>query len=63
MNYNEAFDDDPSIEEINEVLHGLVSAGIIEMGVDDEGEFIFWMTDEQKDAIIEKMEEYRDYYE
>jgi hypothetical protein len=61
MNYDEEFYGDPSIEEINQVLQGLVSAGMVEMGVDNEGEFIFWMTDEQKDAIIEKMEEYRDY--
>ena len=61
MNYDEEFGDEPSIEEINQVLQGLVSMGLVEMGVDDEGEFIFWMTDEQKDAIIEKMEEYRDY--
>ena len=61
MNYDEEFGDEPSIEEINEVLQGLVSAGMVEMGVDDKGEFIFWMTDEQKDAIIEQMEEYRDY--
>ena len=61
MNYDEEFGDEPSIEEINQVLQGLVFAGMVEMGVNDEGEFIFWMTDEQKDAIIEKMEEYRDY--
>ena len=61
MNYDEEFYGDPSIEEINQVLQGLVSAGMVEMGVNDEGEFIFWMTDEQKDAIIEQMEEYRDY--
>ena len=61
MNYDEEFGDEPSIEEINQVLQGLVFAGMVEMGVNDEGEFIFWMTDEQKDAIIEQMEEYRDY--
>ena len=61
MKYEEEFHGDPSIEEINQVLQGLVFAGMVEMGVNDEGEFIFWMTDEQKDAIIEKMEEYRDY--
>lgn len=61
MKYEEEFHGDPSIEEINQVLQGLVFAGMVEMGVNDEGEFIFWMTDEQKDAIIEQMEEYRDY--
>lgn len=61
MNYDEEFYGDPSIEEINQVLQGLVSAGMVEMGVDDEGEFIFWMTDEQKQAFAEGMEEYRDY--
>ena len=61
MNYNDEFGGEPSIEEINEILQSLVSAGMVEMGVDDEGEFIFWMTDEQKEAFAEGMEEYRDY--
>ena len=58
MNYKDEFYGEPSLEEINEVLQGLVSMGMIEMGVDDEGEFIFWMTDEQKDAFREGMEEF-----
>ena len=66
MNYNDEFGGEPSIEEINEILQSLVSAGVVEMGVDDEGEFIFWMTDEQKEAFVEGMEieldrEYGDY--
>lgn len=61
MKYEEEFNGEPSLEEINEVLQSLVSMGMVEMGVDDEGEFIFWMTDEQKQAFAEGMEEYRDY--
>lgn len=61
MNYNDEFGGEPSIEEINEILQSLVSMGMVEMGVDDEGEFIFWMTDEQKEAFAEGMEEYGDY--
>ena len=61
MNYDEEFSGEPTIEEINEVLQSLVSMGMVEMGVDDEGEFIFWMTEEQKDAFREGMEEFGDY--
>ena len=61
MKYEEEFNGEPSLEEINEVLQSLVSMGMVEMGVDDEGEFIFWMTDEQKDAFREGMEEFGDY--
>jgi hypothetical protein len=41
-------------EELNNVLMELVREDKITMGVDEEGEIIFWMTDEQKEAYSEE---------
>ena len=43
-------------EDLNNVLMELVQKDKITMGVDEEGEFIFWMTDEQKEAYFEEDE-------
>jgi hypothetical protein len=41
-------------EDLNNVLMELVQKDKITMGVNEEGEFIFWMTDEQKAAYYEE---------
>jgi len=41
-------------EDLNNVLMDLVQEDKITMGVNEEGEFIFWMTDEQKAAYFEE---------
>ena len=42
--------DPQDLRDINDALHQLVSEGLIECGLNEDGEFIFWMTDEQKAA-------------
>lgn len=44
-------------EMLNEALLNLVNKNLIEMGVNEEGEFVFWMTDEQKEAYHKAMED------
>ena len=41
------YEDEPNMEELNLLLMSLVRDGHSEMSVDDKGEFIFFMTDEQ----------------
>lgn len=54
MNYDEAqfFQD-----SLNSVLMDLVNQNKIEMGVDEDGQFVFWMTDEQREAYYKALEE------
>ena len=54
MNYDEAqyFQD-----SLNSVLMELVNKNKIEMGVDENGQFVFWMTDEQREAYYKELEE------
>ena len=56
MNYDDAkyFQD-----SLNSVLMDLVNRNKIEMGVDENGQFVFWMTDEQREAYYKEMEEER----
>ena len=44
-------------DSLDSVLMLLVQKGQIEMGVDENGEFVFWMTDEQKEAYHKALEE------
>ena len=53
MNY---YDDDEMMEALNDTLFDMVSRGLIEMGMDESGEFVFWMTDEQKAAYNKAVE-------
>ena len=41
-------------EDLNNVLMELVQKDKITMGVNEEGEFIFWMTDEQKEVYYKE---------
>ena len=42
-------DMDPiDIRDISDALQQLVEEGLIECGLNEDGEFVFWMTDEQK---------------
>jgi hypothetical protein len=41
-------------EDLNNVLMELVQKDKITMGVNEEGEFVFWMTDEQKAVYFEE---------
>ncbi len=50
-------DEDEMMEALNDTLFDMVSRGLIEMGVDEDGQFIFWMTDEQKEAYYKELEE------
>ena len=43
--------DDPTERELNETLQWMVKEGLCEMGINDDDEFVFWMTDETKDKI------------
>ena len=43
--------------EINEVLKHMVDAGVCELSVDENGEFTFFMNDEQKDACDKRRAE------
>ena len=52
------YEDDPSMDTLNAVLMSLVRDGWVEMGVDDDGEFIFFMTDEQKSHFEQAMNEH-----
>lgn len=57
MNQNEDFQEFTP-EEINQALMSLVSKGIAEMGVDENGEIVVWMTEDQKRAARKKMAEF-----
>ena len=54
MNYDEGQHFRNSLDSI---LMDLVNQNKIEMGVDENGEFVFWMTDEQKEAYHKALEE------
>ena len=43
-------DINPSNQEINEALQGLIARGLIEYGVNEDGEFVFWTTEAGKEA-------------
>jgi hypothetical protein len=51
---NEYEYDQPTIGEIENALWELVTTGKIEMGLDEEGEIVYWMTDEQRAAYFEE---------
>ena len=53
MNYDEEENID---ERVNAALMHLVQTGQIEMGVNEKGEFVFWMTDEQREAYHKSLE-------
>ena len=43
--------DDPTERDLNETLQWMVKEGLCEVGINDDDEFVFWMTDETKDKI------------
>ena len=43
--------DDPTERELNETLQWMVKEGLCEVGINDDNEFVFWMTDETKEKI------------
>jgi hypothetical protein len=43
--------DDPTERELNETLQWMVKEGLCEVGINDDDEFVFWMTDETKEKI------------
>ena len=51
---NEYEYDQPTMGEIENALWALVTTGKIEMGLDEEGEIVYWMTDEQRAAYFEE---------
>ena len=51
---NEYEYDQPTMGEIEDALWELVTTEKIEMGLDEEGVIIYWMTDEQKAAYFEE---------
>jgi hypothetical protein len=51
---NEYEYDQPTIGEIENALWALVTTGKIEMGLDEEGEIVYWMTDEQRADYFEE---------
>jgi hypothetical protein len=51
---NEYEYDQPTMGEIENALWELVTTGKIEMGLDEEGEIVYWMTDEQRAAYFEE---------
>jgi hypothetical protein len=44
----------PSREDIEAALWHLVIMGQIEMGMDEDGEIVYWMTDKQKEDYFEE---------
>ena len=50
------YDEEDLDERVNAALMHLVQKGQIEMGVNEEGEFVFWMTDEQREAYHKFLE-------
>ena len=54
MNEYEYEYEKPSMEDIEAALWHLVIMGQIEMGVDEDGEIVYWMTDKQKEAYFEE---------
>ena len=58
MNYDEEENID---ERVNAALMHLVQTGQIEMGVNEKGEFVFWMTEEQKASYEKEMENGNEY--
>ena len=55
--YNPREDDELNESEVSEALQHLVSAGMCEVSVNEEGEFVFWMTDDQKEVINDVRDE------
>ena len=43
--------DDPTERDLNETLQWMVKEGLCEVGINDDNEFVCWMTDETKDKI------------
>ena len=53
--YNNEYNNDfieQEMEEFNKVLMGLVNEGLISMSVNVDGEFVFFMTDHQKEKSL-----------
>ena len=44
-------DEETTEREIADALQWMVSAGLCEMSVNEDNEFVFWMTGEQKEMI------------
>lgn len=53
MNYY----DDEMMEAINNTLFDMANRNLIEMGLDEDGEFVVWMTDEQRAAYDKAMKD------
>jgi hypothetical protein len=49
-------------EDLNATLFDMVINGLIEAGIDENGEVVYWMTDEQKAAYNESLKNDEDYY-
>jgi DNA-binding PadR family transcriptional regulator len=43
-------------EDLNGVLTDMVKQGLVELSVDEEGEFIFYCTDDQKRSLEDMLE-------
>ena len=45
------------MDELNLALASMIQKELIEVSVDENGEFIFWMTQEQKERAKEELNE------
>ena len=50
MNYDEQREFEENTQEINEALQGLIARGLVDYGVNEDGEFVFWTTEAGKEA-------------
>ena len=55
--YNPREDDELNESQISAALQWMVHIGLCEVSVNEEGEFVFWMTDDQKDVVNDVRDE------
>ncbi len=48
------------LQELNQVLQWMVREGLCEMGINDDNEFVFWMTDQTKDEVSRRLDQIPD---
>jgi hypothetical protein len=46
-----------NLNELEETLWSLVKENKIECGMNEEGEMVYWMTDEQREKYFDDLEE------
>lgn len=51
---NEYEYEQPSMEDLEDALWHLVITGKIEMGMNEDGDIVYWMTDKQKQDYFEE---------